>query len=79
MTIGSDQAGPIMHMNWEGPVGVVFDAMAECQAILDDNAPDALAKISAVLESPELLRAMYAVGFFPQPNNREAVVQPAAG
>ncbi len=28
-----------MHMDREGSIGVVFKAIAECQAILDDNPP----------------------------------------
>jgi hypothetical protein len=63
-----------MDASWDGPVGIAFDALTECQAILDDNAPDTLAKFTAVLDSPELLRAMYAVGFFPNRNDPGAVL-----
>ena len=46
--------------------------MAEVQALLDDHiaggkhsAADVVAKAQAVLSEPELLRAMFDVGYFP--------------
>ena len=47
---------------WDGPLGIICDAIAECQALLHDNPPDVLARVSAELES-DRLRAMYDIGY----------------
>jgi hypothetical protein len=55
------------------PVWEICERMAEVQALLHDHAEcgkhtadDVVAKAQAVLSGPELLRAMFAVGYFPQ-------------
>jgi hypothetical protein len=60
------------------PVWEICERMAEVQALLHDHAEcgrhtaaDVVAKAQAVLSEPELLRAMFDVGYFP-PNTRPA-------
>jgi hypothetical protein len=55
------------------PVWEICERMAEVQALLHDHiergkrtAADVVAKAQAVLSEPELLRAMFDVGYFPQ-------------
>ena len=57
-----------MLPDWDGPLGVILDAVAECQAQLHDDKPGASDKIRAELEAPALLRAMYDIGYFPPRN-----------
>jgi hypothetical protein len=59
-------------LGWAG--GRRIRCSAEYHAILDENAPDTLAKITAVLETPEVLRAMYAAGFLPDRNDPDAML-----
>jgi hypothetical protein len=54
------------------PVWKICEHMAEVQALLHDHAEcgkhtpaDVVAKAQAVLSEPELLRAMFDVGYFP--------------
>jgi hypothetical protein len=54
------------------PVWEICERMAEVQALLHDHAEcgkdtaaDVVAKAQAVLSEPELLRAMFDVGYFP--------------
>ena len=49
--------------DWDGPLGITI---AECQALLQDNPPDVLARVNAELEGDRLLRAMYDIGYFPK-------------
>jgi hypothetical protein len=51
--------------DWDGPLGIILDAVAECQAQLHDDKPGLLDKIRAELEGPALLKAMYDIGYFP--------------
>jgi hypothetical protein len=53
-------------------VFAICERMAEIQALFDDHlaggkhtAADVVAKAQAVLSEPELLRAMFNVGYFP--------------
>jgi hypothetical protein len=53
-------------------VWAICERVAEVQALLDDHiaggthtAADVVAKAQAVLNEPDLLRAMFAVGYFP--------------
>ena len=57
------------------PVWEICERMAEVQALLPDHAErgkhtagDVVAKAQAVMSEPELLRAMFDVGYFP-PNS----------
>jgi hypothetical protein len=45
----------------------ICERMAEVQALLDDHiaGADLVAKAQAILTEPELLRAMFDVGYFP--------------
>jgi hypothetical protein len=65
-----------LNTDWDGPVGVAFDAVTACRAILHDPRPGALAKIREVLESTESLGAMHAAGFCPERNDRHAILRP---
>jgi hypothetical protein len=54
------------------PVWKICERMAEVQALLHDHieggkhtAADVVAKAQSVLSEPELLRAMFDVGYFP--------------
>jgi hypothetical protein len=49
------------------PVWAICERMAEVQALLDDHiaGADLVAKAQAILTEPELLRAMFDVGYFP--------------
>jgi hypothetical protein len=54
------------------PVWEICERLAEVQALLHDHAErgkhtaaDVVAKAQAVLSEPELLRAMFVVGYFP--------------
>ena len=56
----------------DNPVWAICERVAEVQALLDDHvaggkhsAADVVAKAQAVLTEPELLRAMFDVGYFP--------------
>ena len=56
----------------DNPVWAICERVAEVQALLDDHiaggkhsAADVVAKAQAVLSEPELLRAMFNVGYFP--------------
>jgi hypothetical protein len=51
--------------DWDGPLGIILDTVAECQAQLHDAKPGALNKIRAELEAPALLQAMFDIGYFP--------------
>jgi hypothetical protein len=60
-------------------VFAIWERVAEVQALLDDHiaggkhsAADVVAKAQAVLSEPELLRAMFDVGYFP-PNTPPSV------
>ena len=62
----------------DNPVWAICERVAEVQALLDDRiaggrhtAADVVAKTQAVLSEPELLRAMFDVGYFP-PNKPPA-------
>ena len=72
------------------PVWEICERMAEVQTLLHDHAEcgkhtaaDVIAKAQAVLSQPELLRAMFDVGYFP-PNtppfrfavSRSAIIAP---
>jgi hypothetical protein len=55
------------------PVWEICERMAEVQALLHDHAEcgknsavDVVAKAQAVLSEPELLRALFDVGYFPR-------------
>jgi hypothetical protein len=59
------------------PVWEICERMAEVQALLHDHAEcgkhtaaDVVAKAQAVLSEPELLRAMFDVGYFPPKRGR---------
>ena len=54
-----------MPPDWDGPLGIILDAVAECQAQLHDGKPGAQDKIRAELEAPALLQAMFDIGYFP--------------
>ena len=63
------KAGPPMTDN---PLWEICERVAEIQALLDDHlaggkhsAADVVGKAQAVLSEPELLRAMFDVGYFP--------------
>jgi hypothetical protein len=54
------------------PVWEICERVAEVQALLDDHAAggkhsaaDVIAKAQAMLTEPELLRAMFDLGYFP--------------
>jgi hypothetical protein len=56
----------------DNPVWEICERVAETQALLHDHvecgkhsAADVVAKAQAVLSEPELLRAMFDVGYFP--------------
>ena len=56
----------------DNPTWEICERVAEVQALLDDHlaggkhsAADVVAKAQAVLSEPELLRAMFDVGYFP--------------
>jgi hypothetical protein len=56
----------------DNPLWKICERLAEVQALLDDHltggkhsAADVVAKAQAVLSEPELLRAMFDVGYFP--------------
>jgi hypothetical protein len=56
----------------DNPVWEICERVAEVQALLDDHIAggkhlpaDVVAKAQAVLSEPELLRAMFDVGYFP--------------
>ncbi len=56
----------------DNPVWEICERLAEVQTLLDDHvaggkhtAADVVAKAQAVLTEPELLRAMFDVGYFP--------------
>jgi hypothetical protein len=51
--------------DWDGPLGIILDVLAECQAQLHDDKPGVLDKIRAELEAPALLQAMFDIGYFP--------------
>ena len=51
--------------DWDGPLGIILDAVAECQVQLHYAKPSAVAKIWAELEAPPLLKAMFDIGYFP--------------
>jgi hypothetical protein len=51
--------------DWDGPLGIILDAIAECQAQIHDAKLGALDKILAELEAPVLLKAMFDIGYFP--------------
>jgi hypothetical protein len=51
--------------DWDGPLGIILDAVAECQAQLHDDKLGVLATIRAEMEAPALLRAMFDIGYFP--------------
>jgi len=62
----------------DNPLWEICERVAEVQALLDDHiaggkhsAADVVAKAQAVLSEPELLRAMFDVGYFP-PNTSSA-------
>ncbi len=62
----------------DNPTWEICERVAEVQALLDDHiaggkhsASDVVAKAQSVLSEPELLRAMFDVGYFP-PNARPA-------
>jgi hypothetical protein len=59
----------------ENPVWAICERAAEVQTLLDDHiaggkhtTADVIAKAQAVLSEPDLLRAMFDVGYFP-PNS----------
>jgi hypothetical protein len=63
----------------ENPLWEICERVAEVQALLHDHiecgkhsAADVVAKAQAVLTEPELLRAMFDVGYFP-PNTPPAL------
>ena len=56
----------------DNPVWAICERVAEVRALLDDHfagdkhsAADVVAKAQGVLSEPELLRAMFDVGYFP--------------
>ena len=56
----------------DNPVWVICERVAEVQALLHDHVEcgnhsvaDVVAKAQSVLSEPELLRAMFDVGYFP--------------
>ena len=56
----------------DNPLWAICERVAEVQALLDDHvagrkhsAADVVAKARAVLSEPELLRAIFNVGYFP--------------
>jgi hypothetical protein len=56
----------------DNPMWAICERVAEVQALLDDHiaggkhsAEDVVGKAQAVLSEPELLRAMFVVGYFP--------------
>jgi hypothetical protein len=56
----------------DNPLWVICELVAKVQALLDDHvvgdkhsAAEGVAKAQAVLSEPELLRAMFDVGYFP--------------
>ena len=56
----------------DNPAWKICERVAEVQALLDDHiaggkhsAAEVVAKAQAVLSEPELLRAMFGVGYFP--------------
>ena len=49
--------GITLDIDWDGPLGVVFIALCDCQAIADDNPPDALANTLDKRRSHEALAA----------------------
>jgi hypothetical protein len=56
----------------DNPIWAICERVAEVQALLDDHlaggkhpAADVVAKAQAVLSEPELLRAIFDVGYFP--------------
>jgi hypothetical protein len=56
----------------DNPLWEICERMAEVQALLDDrlagrkhSAAEVVAKAQAVMSEPELLRAMFDVGYFP--------------
>ena len=72
----------------DNPVWEIRERVAEVQALLDDHlaggkhtAADVVAKAQAVLSEPELLRAMFDVGYFPPntpPDERTAAIREPA-
>jgi hypothetical protein len=58
--------------DWDGPLGIILDAVAECQAQLHDGKPGVLDKLRTELEGPTLLQAMYDIGYFPARNPPDA-------
>jgi hypothetical protein len=63
----SHRTGPCpgTSAKWDGPLGIILDTIAECQAQLEDNNVD---KLRAALTAPPLLQAMYDIGYFPKNN-----------
>jgi hypothetical protein len=56
---------PASSDKWDGPLGIILDTIAECQAQLEDDNVD---RIRAALTAPALLQAMYDIGNFPKNN-----------
>ena len=54
-----------MLLDWDGPLGIILDTVAECQAQLHDDKPGVLDKIRVELDAPALLKAMFDIGYFP--------------
>ena len=66
----------------DNPVWAICDRVAEVQALLHDHiecgkhsAADVVARAQTVLTEPELLRAMFDVGYFP-PNTPIREIKP---
>ena len=55
---------PPSSAKWDGPLGIILNTIAECQAQLEDDN----VRIRAALTAPALLQAMYDIGYFPKNN-----------
>lgn len=62
-----------MPQDWDGPLGIILDAVAECQAQLHDDKPGVLDKIRAEMDAPALLKAMFDIGYFPPRNPPDTI------
>jgi hypothetical protein len=58
--------------DWDGPLGIILDALAECQAQIHDGKSGVLNIIRAELEAPALLQAMFDIGYFPPKTTSDA-------